>query len=252
MNSQGCHGSGRNCADTVSGHTIYIAPGFLFGSSIGRGLTRDITQHSGCTWAPAFAGVSGWGKPTLLPPPPKILTNPDRHVPLLFMTDAVAMAERHSEILGELSQLGLALARDLQARAVAAADNGAACDLALAFHRVSRSVRQTLALESRLEREGRARSRDAALDAQRETQARVAARRAQVRAVLGRAIWDEAEGDEAEALLEDLEDRLADEALDEAFLTAPLDACLTRLRADLGLTAANHDGPNVVVWRSSA
>jgi len=51
-------------------------------------------------------------------------------------------------ILAELSELGLALARDLQACALAADEASDKADLSLAFQRTSRSVRQTLALEA--------------------------------------------------------------------------------------------------------
>ncbi|HEY3695865.1 MAG TPA: hypothetical protein VGL30_09475 [Phenylobacterium sp.] len=45
------------------------------------------------------------------------------------------MAERHSRVLAELAELGLALARGLAARAQAAETTEAAEGLALAFHR---------------------------------------------------------------------------------------------------------------------
>ena len=60
------------------------------------------------------------------------------------------MREKQEALLGELADLGMSLARDLHARALAASDDAVACDLALAFHRISRSLRQTLALQSRL------------------------------------------------------------------------------------------------------
>src|SRR4051812_20579731 len=93
------------------------------------------------------------------------------------------MADRHSRGLAEIAELGLALARDVQARALAAPDDRVA-ELTLAFQRVTRSVRQTYALEARLERELRAAERQSAIDAKAETLARVQRKRAQVRKAL--------------------------------------------------------------------
>jgi len=156
------------------------------------------------------------------------------------MNAPAEMADRHGRALAELAELGMALARKVQVRALAAPDDEA-CDLALAFHRVSRSVRQTLALESRLAREQRQGEREAADLAAREALGQVQRRRAQVRSAVTRLIWDEAEGEEAESLLEDLESRLIEESLDEDFAAAPIEACIARLRADLGLAAAGRD-----------
>jgi len=174
------------------------------------------------------------------------------------MNTPANMTERHGRMLVELADLGMALARDLHGRALAAEDE-AACDLSLAFQRVSRSLRQTLALEARLERERRQGVRDAADLAARETLERVQQRRRQVRTALAPLIWDEAEGEEAEALFEDLEARLMAGGEDDGFADLPLDACIARIRADLGLApadTADNDttpaAPSVVIWRSSA
>lgn len=140
------------------------------------------------------------------------------------------MAERHSLALAELGALGMALAQAL------AATGETRAELTLAFHRLSRSVRQTFALESRLEREARQAGRERAEAAEREAIVRAHRRRAQVRSALSPLIWTEAEGgeDEADALFDDLNARLA-EASDEAFLTEPLETCVARIAADMGL-----------------
>ena len=59
-------------------------------------------------------------------------------------------ADRDSEMLRELAELGLAMARDLAARSAAAEDDAVANNLARSFERVSRSVRHCLALIVRL------------------------------------------------------------------------------------------------------
>jgi hypothetical protein len=148
------------------------------------------------------------------------------------------MAERHGRVLTELCELGMDMARGLKARADAAESREDAEALALAFHRVARSVRLTLALESRLARErfeiGKQEEVRASLQA--------AERRRQVRAVVARDVWRESEGEAAEALIEELDERLALDSRFEAFRDGPVEALIARIRSDLGL-AANDARP---------
>jgi hypothetical protein len=143
------------------------------------------------------------------------------------------MAERQGRVLAELAELGLDLARDLKARALAAGRREDAEGLALAFHRVSRSVRLTLALESRLVRE----RQEAAKVRRAEVARAVQARKAQVQATLARQVYGERESDEAERLLDELDERLEEAVLYETFAEGPVEACIARIRADLGLAA---------------
>ena len=170
------------------------------------------------------------------------------------MTNAAEMKERHEAGLAELADMGLSLARDLHARALAA-DDAAACDLSLAFQRVSRSVRQTYALELRLERERRLADRDLAAEAARERLICVQKKRRQLRCAVSALIWTEYEGDEAQALDEALETLVLDQAQDEdAFLETPLSACIDAIRADLGLPANDAAAPRpteILIRRSS-
>jgi hypothetical protein len=151
------------------------------------------------------------------------------------MASTAEMAERHGRVLVELAELGLSLARGLQARAEAARTGEDAERLALAFHRVSRSVRLTLALEARLVREQG--------QAWREERARavrlVETRKAQVRAAVTRLVLRETEGEDAEALLDGLEERLDEDALYDEFTDDPVEACIARIRAGLGLAAVD-------------
>jgi len=156
------------------------------------------------------------------------------------MSASDAMAERHTRVLAELTELGLDLARSLQARAEAAASPEEAEGLALAFHRVARSVRQTLALESRLARERAGIANDERNDLRRA----VTARQAQVRAPVARDVWSEHEQDEAEALMEVLEDHLDEAALYPGFLEDPVEAQVAWLRAQLGLPADDAGPPS--------
>ena len=152
------------------------------------------------------------------------------------MSDPVDMAERHGRILTRLGELGLSLAEDMHACALAAETPKDKADLGLAFHRISRSVRQTLALEAKLERDRHRQDREGRADAVREQQARVSLRKAQVKAAVERAIWSEVEGDEAERLVDDLADFLDEEALSNDFTSGPLDAHIARIRAEFGLS----------------
>lgn len=160
------------------------------------------------------------------------------------MHDAASTSERHSANLAELAEMGMVLARDLRGRALGATDDKVAADLALAFHRVSRSVRQSMALEAKLERERKLADREEAQRQFQQTLSRVQRKRAHVRDALAPLIWTEAEGDEdaAEALFDELSAILMDEELiTEAFVEEPLDAVVERIRADLGLPAPAAD-----------
>ena len=166
------------------------------------------------------------------------------------MVDRAEMAERHGRVLAELSELGLSLARELHGRALAAETPEAAADLALAFHRISRSVRQTLALEARLERDRTRHAREAQAESGRQAQARVSRRKAQVRAAVERLIWTEAERDEdAERLSDAFDDLLEAESLSDGFADEPLDAQVARLCAELGLAAGS--APHAGVWNGN-
>lgn len=168
------------------------------------------------------------------------------------------MAEQRKVMLSELAELSMSLARKLHGQAMAA-EGQAQADLALAFQRVSRSLRQTLALQDKLERDRRLAERQAAEDAARETRARIHRRERQVRNALSPLVWDEAEGDEDEAdpRLDRLHDLITEAAEQDDFLSLPLETCIARIRADLRLSA---DGPGpiapapptVTIWRSSA
>ena len=100
------------------------------------------------------------------------------------MANPTEIAERRARVLAKLTELGLELACDLQASALATDDLAAKERLALAFHRVSRSVRQTLALEARIERDMRAQAREDRAEADKRQAAAVATRRTRVRSAV--------------------------------------------------------------------
>ena len=184
------------------------------------------------------------------------------------MTDSTNMAERHAPILAELAQLGLSLARAAHAEVLAAETPAAKAEMTLAFHRISRSVRQTLALETKLQRDRLLMQREVRAEAVSQQDKAVYRRRSQVRLAVERAIWTEAEGQEAERLFSDLDDILEEEVLYDSFTADPVEAHVDRIRVALGLTtsptpiAAGGGAPDADAtpshepagfdWRSSA
>jgi len=161
--------------------------------------------------------------------------------------------ERHARGLAELTELGLSLARDLHACALAEPDPKTKADTALAFHRVSRSARQSMALEARLKRDLTRQEREARAEAVQAAETRVHVRKAQVRAAVERLIWTEAESDEeAERLVDELGERLDEDALHQGFADHPVEVHIARLRADLGLSGGAEAAGQPPTWRSSA
>ncbi|WP_374573656.1 hypothetical protein [Phenylobacterium sp.] len=137
-------------------------------------------------------------------------------------------------MLEELADLGMDLTRRLHGLAVEAETPEAAERLALSFHRLSRSVRQTLALEARFERDALRAERWEA-DVRRE---QVRARKAYVGDVASRLIWTEAERDDVGTLLVTLKRWIDEEAFfEDAFLDPPVEDILRQLLQDLGLAA---------------
>ncbi|MDB5495951.1 MAG: hypothetical protein JWP86_3288 [Phenylobacterium sp.] len=151
------------------------------------------------------------------------------------MVDRTEMTERHGAILAELAALGLGLARHLNESAFAAEAPEDKASLTLAFHRASRSVRQTLALEARLQRDAQRQALEDRAEVRQDAERRVAKRRARVRATLERLIWTEHEDAEAEVLVDNLEMLLDEEELSDGFTADPLDAHIARICEALGL-----------------
>ncbi|MDB5444046.1 MAG: hypothetical protein JWP86_3273 [Phenylobacterium sp.] len=155
------------------------------------------------------------------------------------MSDRQEITERRARILAELSELGLASARDLHQRQLAAETAKDAALLANSLHRISRSIRQTLALEAKLDRDARKETR-------REAEARVAQRKAQVKATVERLIWDEAETQEREDHLRDVLTTFLDE--DDLYghlAEGDIDTHIARLCTELGIPP-----PPAVILRS--
>jgi hypothetical protein len=175
------------------------------------------------------------------------------YVLVLFMSDA-AKRERAEQILGELAELSLMLARDLAVQARAAETPEERAVLTEAFHKTSRSVRLTLALSFKLDRDAAHEAREAAREAEvlaaeaalREQRAAEPAPRRvtpeenqkrRVKNVLNRLLWNESEGDEEEydVLLEDLDTRLYEIEDAPGFAEMPIEVLAETLARDMRL-----------------
>jgi hypothetical protein len=171
------------------------------------------------------------------------------------MTPDTTKRERAEQILGELAELGLMLARDLAVQARAAETPEERALLTEAFHKTSRTVRLTLALSFKLDRDASRDAREAAREA--EAQAAEAERREsriikpapgritpeenqkrRVRNILNRLLWTEAEGDseEYEVLREDLDARLYEACDAPGFAEMPIAVLAETLARDMRLT----------------
>src|SRR5690606_11337510 len=140
------------------------------------------------------------------------------------------------EILAEVVDMSLTLARKLHERAMAAETDEEVQAAASAFHRISRSLRQTLALEARLERDSRRDTVEADRRADDDRRERVKARKTLVGDVGSRLSWTEAERSDVGRLLVDLKRWCDEEAFhEERFLEGPVEAVIERLKRDLGL-----------------
>jgi hypothetical protein len=171
-----------------------------------------------------------------------------------------AKQERVEQILGELAELGLVLARDLAADARACQDPEAKAALVTAFQKTSRTVRLTLALDAKLDRQAAQDAREAAKEAAaeaadtalRESRIMKAAQatlvemtapspaenqKRRVRGVLNRLLWNEAEGDseEYEVLLEDLDTRLYEIEDTPGFADMPIEVLAKMIATDMRL-----------------
>jgi len=163
------------------------------------------------------------------------------------MSIATDRAEQRARMLGELADVAMDLAREMAERAKAADSLEEAERFTRAFERLSRSVRLTLGLEARLERELAAEARTARV----ETRDAIQVRRQQVSARLEAVMLAEVPRAERERLEYELNRRLYEETLYTAFLDGPVEDVIARLGAHLGLfePAAANDGERLSPWR---
>ncbi|MBU1375369.1 MAG: hypothetical protein KKE02_09140 [Alphaproteobacteria bacterium] len=151
------------------------------------------------------------------------------------------MAERHARVLARLTELGLALAEQQFADAQAAETPAERIEAVKAFHTVSRSVRQCVALEARLARQQAQDAREAeraqaAVPPKKPSVLEISRRITAVRDAVTRVIWHEAEDDDTAAWLEEMLEAGLDRAVSRDDVCAePLDDHIARLCLQMGL-----------------
>jgi hypothetical protein len=151
------------------------------------------------------------------------------------MSERAARAERQVAMLGELAELALSLARDLHRRALETEAPDQAAHIADAFHRVSRSVRQSLALEARLAREAERQAVEDGVTAERARRAAVVRREAVLTEAVERIVWTECEEAEAESFSRFLGDYVRDEMARADFADDAVEAQVRRICQALNL-----------------
>lgn len=151
------------------------------------------------------------------------------------------MADRHARVLARLTELGLALAERTFEDAEAAETPAERIEAVKAFHTVSRSVRQCVALEARLARQQAQDARDveraeAQAPPRKPGGAELSRRITAVRDAVSRVIWHEAEDDDTTVWLEEaLDEDIASGCQRDDFCAEPLDDHIARLCLQMGL-----------------
>jgi len=173
---------------------------------------------------------------------------------------------RTAAILGEVAELGLVVIKELTVRLRESEDREDAVAYNGALERTTRSLRLTLALNDRLNRQvasdakaeaqeaGTAEAAQAKAEAQRAAdQAREEARAAKalepvdpvedrkdrVTSLVRRPLWNESEGEDEtyDILMEELDARLDEAARSPDFLDLPIETVARRILADFGVAA---------------
>jgi hypothetical protein len=169
------------------------------------------------------------------------------YVLVLFMNDAASpidavpgdpsedRAERRFRALQELTEIGMDLAREVRRQVLDPAAEAPGADLGLAFSRIARAVRQTVALEAKLDQDRQKSQAEAASRLAVETRLRGIRRKTKVRDIVERVIETEARESDAERLLDDLDERLED-ADDTDFADRSVGELVAGICRDLGVT----------------
>lgn len=141
------------------------------------------------------------------------------------------MRERHERVLAEMAEAGMVMVRGLSAAMEAAADPSAQVQVGLAYYRVSRAVRLTIALEFRLAQAADRAAREPAAPRPAVAPAPAPAPRPSPE----RGDWYEYERAEADEALEDLDVLLEADDADPEAVHAAVESCIVRIRHDLDL-----------------
>ena len=147
------------------------------------------------------------------------------------------MRARHGRVLGELAETGMVMVRKLSDAMLAADDAQTIAQLGLAYHRASRAVRQTIALEFRLFYGKPSETRPAASAPPPNPKP------TPTRPPAIRTGWNEYERDDSREELDDLDDLLDAETLDMDAIDETVEACLNGIRRDLDIDLPALLGP---------
>ena len=163
------------------------------------------------------------------------------------MSDPTATAERREQMLGLLAEKALALACAVQQRALQAETSEEMAQLSQAFVRLGRSVRQSIALHARLEKDRAGVDHAAAQVRVQDHALAVGKRKRDLRKGVEDVLcadWDpEIDEDNGESfeLAESLRERLDDLSEVEGFLDLDPDQLIEQLCEDLSVEAAKAD-----------
>jgi hypothetical protein len=152
--------------------------------------------------------------------------------------DAAAgpLLDRQLRLLGELAEIGLEIARALEAQAKGTGPKVTGGDIAHAYARVSRAVRQAILLQSRLIGDAETRRATVKAEADKSRQERQDSRKAAISFAIERIA--EAQHDDAETvegLTEEANDRLDDEGFLGDVLDRPMSEIVAQICRRLGL-----------------
>ena len=150
------------------------------------------------------------------------------------------MRERHERVLAEMAEAGMVVVRRLSAAMEAAEDLPTQVQIGLAYHRVSRAVRQTIALEFRLAQGVDRAARDPVTP--RPT---TSAPNTPPRPRTESASWNEYERDDSDEALEALDVLLDADGADPEEIHAAVETCITRIRQDLDVTLPTASKPRL-------
>ena len=149
------------------------------------------------------------------------------------------MAERHGRVLAEVADLCLTAAREAHARLLETAEPDAFAGVASALHKLTRSVRQSVALEAKLvqdaTREARAAETAARAAAEAEREASTERRKDLLNLAVEWAVWRETDGLDAERRLAVLGDAVDQLALCDDFLSRDARQQVADLCRELGV-----------------
>ena len=154
----------------------------------------------------------------------------------------VLTAERIDAMLSVMAEVCLESVVEAGQRQKAAEDFEAFERCGRTMQRACRNLRQTIALKQRFDREEARKADDARrmadairTEAERERRSAVARQETRVRRHFERVLWDEYDDDEAQALFDDMDERLCDLLDEPYFLDTPAETLIRRLADQLGL-----------------